>query len=520
MAIPGAEYNGFALTACLNCKRQKKKCDKNLPSCSRCVSGLRTCQYSQDQEKPPSPQYDAVKDCSRPRYVVASSQPSVYISPASSPAGPLPMDTRSFLLPKEVHVHDIHALVTNYVRELLLSEGQTTDHIAAEYFTLTCHWLPFISRMKMHANLSPTIVEQRADVMLLLLAMYLSIQVPGPAVEGTGMRTPLYLRTKELLALVQSGGILSIEVAQATILIAFYEYAHDLSNASYQSISSCAVMACQLGWYDQAANAQRRPLEFEEIKRTWWSIAAFDRLIQVRHINSGFPFAIPNSRLEFELPAEDERWDLFPENPQSPYLISGTAVLQARATQAISHTIEFVKNPPSDPDVKEAQLRELSEALISQAISTVERSFAIFGAHCGAIGMLNWQVNALNVLHTPDLPAELTPLAQYTPSNSRAIFALKKMCNNTTSTVREIFIAIKQLDLRNLIPITLDSIVRSTLIHIELAGSEFGSVDWERDFIDLKGCLAHFGKRFLLARNFLDDVNNAYNGRLQREQSG
>ncbi|RDW85522.1 hypothetical protein BP5796_03847 [Coleophoma crateriformis] len=516
MAILGAqpEYNGFALTACVNCRRQKKKCDKHLPSCSRCVGGLRTCQYSQDQDKLPSPPYDAVKDCSRPRYVVASSQPSLSISPASSTTGSLPMNTRSFLLPKEIHVRDIHALVTSYVHDLLLSEGQTANHVAAEYFTLTCHWLPFISRMKMHANLRPTIVERRADVMLLLLAMYLSIQVPGPAVEGTGMRTPLYLKTKELLALVQSGDILSIETAQATILIAFYEYAHDLSNASYQSISSCAVMAYQLGWYDQAANAQRSPSDFEEIKRTWWSIAAFDRLIQVRHINSGFPCAIPSSRLEFELPVEDERWDLFPDNPQSPYLISGTAVLQARATQAISRTIEFVKNPPSDADIKEAQLRELSEALISLAISTVERSFAIFGAHCGAID------SSLNVLHTPDLPAELTPLAEYTPSNSRATFALKKMCNNTTSTVREIFIAIKQLDLRNLIPITLDSIVRSTLIHIQLAGSEFGSVDWERDFIDLKGCLAHFGKRFLLARKFLDDVNNAYNARLQREQSG
>lgn len=110
----------------------------------------------------------------------------------------------------------------------------------------------------------------------------------------------------------------------------------------------------------------------------------------MRNLKAGLPLALSNSGLEMQLPVEDERWDLLPDSLQAPYLISGTAALQARATQAMSRTIAFVSNPPSNPDIKEAQTRELSEALISQAIMTVEMSFAIFGAHCGAIGILSW----------------------------------------------------------------------------------------------------------------------------------
>lgn len=35
-----------ATQACVTCRKQKRKCDKNLPSCSRCSSLQRACDYS------------------------------------------------------------------------------------------------------------------------------------------------------------------------------------------------------------------------------------------------------------------------------------------------------------------------------------------------------------------------------------------------------------------------------------------------------------------------------------------
>lgn len=245
-------------------------------------SGLRTCQYTQGQEKLLEPSYDVVKDCSAPKSIAASIQPLVSVVPAPSITGISPMNNSrhgSFLMPEEIHVHDIHASITSYVYNLFLSKGETMEEVATKYFTVTCHWLPFISRMKMYANLRLFSAKPKAQVMILLLTMYLSIQLPGSATDTTRMRTSLYLKTKQLLALVQSTGILSIEVAQATLLIACYEYGHDLTSASHQSISSCAVIAYQLGWYDQAVNCSRSLSDFEEIKRTWWSIATFDRQV-------------------------------------------------------------------------------------------------------------------------------------------------------------------------------------------------------------------------------------------------
>ncbi|KAK1777309.1 hypothetical protein QBC45DRAFT_190061 [Copromyces sp. CBS 386.78] len=33
---------------CLNCRRKKKRCDKALPSCSRCIDSLQVCQYDEE----------------------------------------------------------------------------------------------------------------------------------------------------------------------------------------------------------------------------------------------------------------------------------------------------------------------------------------------------------------------------------------------------------------------------------------------------------------------------------------
>lgn len=43
--------------ACLTCKRQKRKCDKELPSCGLCLRMARPCDYS---DPPPLPSYDDI----------------------------------------------------------------------------------------------------------------------------------------------------------------------------------------------------------------------------------------------------------------------------------------------------------------------------------------------------------------------------------------------------------------------------------------------------------------------------
>ena len=43
--------------ACLTCKRQKRKCDKELPACGLCVRMTRQCDYS---DPPPLPSYDDI----------------------------------------------------------------------------------------------------------------------------------------------------------------------------------------------------------------------------------------------------------------------------------------------------------------------------------------------------------------------------------------------------------------------------------------------------------------------------
>jgi hypothetical protein len=48
--------------ACLSCKKQKRKCDKNLPSCSLCSRMQRACDYS---IAPPTPSRDDLAEMQR-----------------------------------------------------------------------------------------------------------------------------------------------------------------------------------------------------------------------------------------------------------------------------------------------------------------------------------------------------------------------------------------------------------------------------------------------------------------------
>ena len=158
--------------------------------------------------------------------------------------------------------------------------------VVDRYFANVHSWLPCVSKKRMQLALSNPSVELTLDLALLLLAMKLIIQIPRGGSES--VRSPLYALAKSYFPMVESHGVLSLQVLQADLLIAAYEIGHGIYPAAYLTTGHCARLGHALGLNDRQNTPQllkRKPgawAELEEMKRAWWAVMLLDRYVSPR----------------------------------------------------------------------------------------------------------------------------------------------------------------------------------------------------------------------------------------------
>jgi hypothetical protein len=145
----------------------------------------------------------------------------------------------------------------------------------------------------------------------------------------------LYLTTKYQFSLFLSLSCPSIEMVQAGILIALYEYAQGATDMSYVTIGSCATLAYLLGLHQASHTPSIMTGENQRVDEerncTWWAIVALDRsssstisrLLCVQSIANPYTFryinmeslstlrppAVENPAPEKNLPQQYQPWD-------------------------------------------------------------------------------------------------------------------------------------------------------------------------------------------------------------------
>ena len=67
----------------------------------------------------------------------------------------------------------------------------------------------------------------------------------------------------------------STRLLQAGLLISIFEYAHELGNAAFVSIGSCAKMASIIG--PNAHTSGKTKYESEEERNLWWGVVIYER---------------------------------------------------------------------------------------------------------------------------------------------------------------------------------------------------------------------------------------------------
>ncbi|POS78804.1 hypothetical protein DHEL01_v202793 [Diaporthe helianthi] len=356
-----------AAQACATCRKQKRKCDKSLPSCSRCSSLHRTCDYSDPASPAAAPsasaealaslqmklaEIEARLDSARadpPRNPInASGTPGSSTCVGSEfslgsagahqgpgivpPRGDIWVDGRSssektkfpavlfldsdmykwagFSRPKpNIDIPTATNQPLNEVHEILASSN-VVEETATSYFNTIHRWFPFISKKRMSLGLS--LSDGGPDLAHLFLAMKLITSVPTPEMRSAA-DSRLYAACKRFLAQLESLGTLSVLYLQAMILVALYEFGHSVYPAAWMTSGSCVRYAAMLGLPSyQESTFILGPCatwtEAEERRRVWWATHILDRMISLgskKRFAGGLDLPIDTEML----PVDDLAWD-------------------------------------------------------------------------------------------------------------------------------------------------------------------------------------------------------------------
>ncbi|KIX07922.1 uncharacterized protein Z518_02576 [Rhinocladiella mackenziei CBS 650.93] len=393
--------------ACVACRKQKRKCDKALPSCSLCSRMSRSCDYSESNPHPSADDFAMMRQkiadlearlegrrsdmfWNEPKRSIGKS-PNTTNTDFGLANDNRPTFPAAFFLDAEVFT-DAHMTITKPAlavpSEILATLGTSMldiQDVVDRYFANIHTWLPFISKKRMELTLCNPSIELSLELALLLLAMKLIIQVPSG--DSPGIRSPLYTLTKRHFSRAESVGLISLQTLQASILIAAYEIGHAIYPAAYLTTGHCARLGHALGLNDRrhAPQALKKKIgawaEIEEMKRTWWATMLLDR-----HVNlgtCGHPLATDDPARNDVLPADDALWDGGEMTTSEPLYVSSPTSVKAgafartcQATHLLGRLIRLLNDRLLDAPLRfsEAiQLHRTLQALANLLPSDVQR---------------------------------------------------------------------------------------------------------------------------------------------------
>ncbi|KAK7219015.1 hypothetical protein V2G26_007018 [Clonostachys chloroleuca] len=370
-----------AVRACVACRKQKRKCTREVPECSLCSKNGRPCEYAVGSRAAPYPE-------ERSRVAPRIQNPTIMPFDSAVEAPSSNESTAPGLLPGENHFPALFFLDSSYFQQTksLLQmptlelppefdsiNAQTNMHDVDVYFNSIHTFLPIVSKLRLYRELSAPQNCRKPDTALLLITMQLhtrSLDSSDPPSRD------LYGLAKACCSHVERSNILSVRLLQATLLITLYEIANAIYPAAYLSVGHCARLGHAIGIHDfkRAPQMLRTPTsatELEERHRVWWAVIVLDRYVNVGGKNR--PFSCDDVRPDELLPVDDKHWDQGELALIQPLAVSTSTTVKicpfGRTCQA-SHLLSRVLRHTSDRDsdiefrCREAlQLRRTVQAL-------------------------------------------------------------------------------------------------------------------------------------------------------------
>jgi hypothetical protein len=169
------------------------------------------------------------------------------------------------------------ANIASQVFSILTSNGDSVPSAIFSYFQTIDTWLPILSEEHIRKRLEYNNGSPSVEFACLLLCIYLVARNPDNITCGNGMPSSTYLKTRSLHSALSSSGRKSIEIIQASLLLAVYELGYGMVDAALFTMAGCSRLAIAM------MGTQRKlgviNIQDTEFGRLWWGIIIMDRCV-------------------------------------------------------------------------------------------------------------------------------------------------------------------------------------------------------------------------------------------------
>ncbi|VUC26603.1 unnamed protein product [Clonostachys rosea] len=447
-----------AQRACSTCRKQKRKCTRELPECSLCLKHGRRCDYDEaipapDVQQPP---------CSHPHlspYSASNTHASPFRSNGSSQDLALPLLAQSKFPASFFLDHDAFQLLGRSIEPAavkfptsVLDPVRDQARIRSDvdiYFNSTHTFFPIISKTRLYREIGNTGHSINADTALLLSALRLHVQSSDDS-DPSSRET--YKAVKAFFAQVEVSNIISVRLLQAALLIALYEVSNAVYPMAYLTVGHCARIGHALGMHARKSAPQISPApasstELEERNRTWWAVILLDRYVNVG--GKSRPFACEDARPDAYLPMDDGLTLVQPLAVSTSTTVAASFFARTcQAAHLLSKVLRHLNDVDTDPEFRYQEaiqitrtVQALSSTILLEAEEQVEKTSDSTAhlVYCTAIGLC---FSALFCLYN-----EYSCIDKFTPEQLQSAH-LQEMQKHAFSSLGDICDAVLQFSTR------------------------------------------------------------------------
>ncbi|KAM6505280.1 hypothetical protein FSOLCH5_014511 [Fusarium solani] len=262
---------------CASCRKRKQRCDKALPSCSRCVSMQVQCDYIL---VPRAPVLDSVShpvsrlvELTKCGYDISDHTQAELIKAACSTDG---------------SALDLARLVLDI---MFLSNTSAMD-LVEEYSRNIHPWMPILDlhQFREEARHLPRCLEESYPLSFLVLLLF-NLNVRGHRSHLPG--SILYNTVKHLTAILQLRSEQRPRLIQSKLLLGLYECGHGMAGQAYLTLSSSVGLANLA--YPPVNFTSALQIEQGDALRCWSIVLILDRMICLSATSHQAPLLLPPS---------------------------------------------------------------------------------------------------------------------------------------------------------------------------------------------------------------------------------
>ncbi|PYH88312.1 hypothetical protein BO71DRAFT_143295 [Aspergillus ellipticus CBS 707.79] len=461
---------GNSPKVCLICKAGKRKCDKALPTCSRCARLQIKCRYESTADA-------AAKSTSTPLRLVIlhcetwTSWISVAYTSAQNDPGP-------------------------YLQ------------LAETYFGTVDKWMPILDKDDVVEPLQEQSFSLDSKGFLLLMSVCLIVQRPDAQPPDGEMASEHYDAVKHFFfrehADTSHGP--SLKLIQAGVLLATYEYGHGMIDAAYNTIYACISASLTLGMHRseclQSSQFDNNQRDQTQVLRTWWAIVISERILCLWNPKST---RLPITRVRNELDylsdlgisESNAREDRTVPKGTSP---GANFYRQFQASILIGRVIELT----NDPEPASERIQSRFKALDCQLQRAIQLNLGAETKQLNSVSeALAMNRSALVVLHQWQYHNSLTFNCSDEADQSRMV--TDSMTTIMVDTVHDFLPRIYAGWPKSHHPQGTQSVYQAALALLPLQGLRKSKADLE----ELKEMLGLQSRRWAIAAKYLQMLNNS-----------